>query len=63
MGALDNKFRGFGIPSPRGEYWYNFDPCGYLACAARGARDNRLCEDTLSWEDVAVFLWCGQQYE
>jgi hypothetical protein len=35
-GDLQNKWRYFGIQSPRGSHWYNFDPCGYLECAMAG---------------------------
>jgi len=35
-GTLDNEYRYFGVDSPRGGRWYNFDPCTYLECAAAG---------------------------
>ena len=35
-GQLDDKFRYFGLNSPRGSRWYNFEPLGYLECAATG---------------------------
>jgi len=35
-GQLSDKFRYFGLQSPSGESWYNFDPFTYLECAIRG---------------------------
>jgi hypothetical protein len=37
QGMLQNELRYFGINSPRGQRWYNFDPCTFLECAAAGA--------------------------
>lgn len=36
-GDLDTEMRYFGISSPRGSHWVNFDPCGYLECAMAGS--------------------------
>src|ERR1051326_3867176 len=36
-GTLSNKLRYFGINSPRGERWFNFDPCTFLECAVAGS--------------------------
>jgi hypothetical protein len=33
-GMLANEFRYYGIDSPRGQRWYNFDPCTFLECGA-----------------------------
>jgi hypothetical protein len=35
-GTLQNEWRYFGVDAPRGERWFNFDPHGYLECAAAG---------------------------
>ena len=35
-GQLKNDMRYFGIDSPRGSRWYNFDVLTYLECAVRG---------------------------
>jgi hypothetical protein len=35
-GQLNSEYRYFGIKSPRGAYWYNFDPSTFLECAAQG---------------------------
>lgn len=35
-GQLKNDMRYFGIDSPRGYRWYNFDVLTYLECAVRG---------------------------
>jgi hypothetical protein len=36
-GTLADKERYFGVNSPRGSRWYNFDPLGYLECAMAGS--------------------------
>ncbi len=36
-GQLANDLRYFGIDSPRGSRWYNFDACTYLECATVGS--------------------------
>ena len=36
-GTLADETRYFGVNSPRGNRWYNFDPCVYLECATQGA--------------------------
>jgi hypothetical protein len=36
-GTLENEYRYFGIDSPTGFRWYNFDPCSYLECGVRGS--------------------------
>ncbi|MBX7171420.1 MAG: hypothetical protein K1X72_10735 [Pyrinomonadaceae bacterium] len=38
-GHLKNEMRYFGIDSPRGYRWYNFDVLTYLECAVRGMYD------------------------
>jgi hypothetical protein len=35
-GRLKYKDKYFGINSPRGHRWYNFDPAGFLECAMAG---------------------------
>jgi hypothetical protein len=35
-GMLTDNKRYFGIDSPRGQRWYNFDPRSFLECAAEG---------------------------
>jgi hypothetical protein len=37
QGMLANELRYFGIRSPRGQLWYNFDPCTFLECATAGS--------------------------
>ena len=36
-GMLENQYRYFGIDSPRGVRWFNFDPGAFLECATAGA--------------------------
>ncbi|MBO0797503.1 MAG: hypothetical protein J2P31_01655 [Blastocatellia bacterium] len=35
-GMLKNKYKYFGVDSPRGERWYNFNPASFLECAMAG---------------------------
>jgi hypothetical protein len=35
-GILEDKYRYFGVDSPSGSRWYNFDPLIYLECGIRG---------------------------
>src|SRR5262249_16943074 len=34
---LEDEQRYFGIYSPRGHSWFNFDPCTFLECAVAGS--------------------------
>jgi hypothetical protein len=36
-GDLQNEMRYFGMRSPRGSHWFNFDACSYLECAMAGS--------------------------
>ena len=36
-GQLKDEYRYFGIDSPSGSRWYNFDPLTYLECGIRGS--------------------------
>ncbi len=36
-GQLEDRERYFGINSPSGSRWYNFDPFSYLECGVRGS--------------------------
>lgn len=38
-GSLADEHRYFGLDSPRGARWYNFEPHGYLECAVAGTFD------------------------
>jgi hypothetical protein len=72
-GQLADKMRHFGIASPRGSRWCNFDPCGFLECATAGEFGGRNWEDEpdreptslgdISWERFRDFLRAGQEYE
>jgi hypothetical protein len=61
-GQLNSKYRYYGLTSPTGYSWYNFDPLSYLKCAAAGLKDHCLHTDA-SWDVFALFLWLGQLYE
>lgn len=61
---LANDLRSFGLQAPQGGTWYDFDPVGYLECAARGAfATRRIDPDTIDWILFEGFLLCGQIYE
>lgn len=66
-GMLDDEYKFFGIDSPSGERWYNFDPSGYLKCAATAVfgqdNDSDREGEPFSWGDFIQFLICGQIYE
>jgi hypothetical protein len=73
-GQLANEHRYFGLDSPRGSQWYNFDPCAFLECATAGSFGGRDWEDddtgdgvaalaAISWEEFREFLRAGQEYE
>lgn len=36
QGVLADEQRYFGVNSPRGGRWYNFDPCTFLECGTQG---------------------------
>jgi hypothetical protein len=36
QGILADEWRYFGVESPRGSHWVNFDPRGFLECAVQG---------------------------
>ena len=73
-GFLSNELRYFGLDSPRGNRWFNFDPLNYIECATAGFavwEDNKLTKSdrnipessNLSWNQIKNFLLCGQIYE
>jgi hypothetical protein len=66
QGQLDDRYRNFGIASPTGNYWYNFDTPQFLECAAAGLRDRRDRPSYAGgpqWAELADALWFGQHYE
>lgn len=60
---LANEHRYFGIPSETGNYWYNFDPLGNLACGARCMLDNETDFSILDWSFLGMLLEFGRSYE
>lgn len=68
-GALEDKWRCFGVESPTGNDWYNFDPRTYMGCTAAGLNDHpdggRLAayRDRCTWYVLAWFLELGRLYE
>lgn len=61
-GSLGNDLRYFGIDSPRGAHWYNFDPFTFLECAVAGTFEGGEI-NRVSWATFAAFLRSGQCYE
>jgi hypothetical protein len=61
-GLLENEWRYFGIDSPTGHRWFNFDPSSYLKCSVQSIREDGILTDA-SWIDLAILLWLGQIYE
>jgi hypothetical protein len=49
---LEDERVNFGIKSPRGQWWVNFDPCGFLECAAAGSCGYWHSADDTGREDV-----------
>ena len=66
-GTINNPHRYFGISSPTGEYWHNFEPCLMLDCAMnciRGHQDRTLPDKTeCDWATLADILEMGRIYE
>jgi len=61
-GLLENEWRYYGIDSPTGHRWFNFDPSTYLECAPQSIREDGVGTEA-SWIDLAILLWLGQIYE
>src|SRR5579872_628592 len=59
---LNNQFRYYGIDSPTGQRWFNFDPASFLECAVQSIQQDSAFTDA-SWTDLAIVLWLGQIYE
>jgi hypothetical protein len=61
-GTLSQPDRYFGVTSPSGARWYNFDPLGYLECGIRGTFGGYLASEVIvlipsasGSDDSAVF--------
>ena len=61
-GVLQKQWSVLGVTSPTGNSWYNFDPVGFLFCAAQGMRENSP-DTNCTWVNLAITLWLGQIYE
>ena len=44
---MADKYRYFGLNSPSGAYWYNFDPLTYLECGIRGTWGGYLDDEVI----------------
>ena len=76
-GLLSNELRFFGLDSPRGNRWYNFDPLTYIECAIAGfnndaeeklekdqdAHEYFIRNQQISWTRINDFFYCGRIYE
>ena len=60
-----NESRFFGIVSPSGHGWYNFDPFSLLECGARGLMDHAGEDAPVrgGWEMLGELLEMGRTYE
>jgi hypothetical protein len=61
-GQLNDPYRYYGLISPAGHDWYNFDPPGFLACASSSGREDAP-QTECSWDALTITLWLGQIYE
>lgn len=65
-GQLEDPERYFGLTSPRGGRWYNFDVESFLERGVAGLFDDDQTGDVpldVSWETFADLLRSGQYYE
>lgn len=63
---LRNKMSYFGVDSPNGNRWYNFDPLTYLECASSWLVDyygEDMHMNFINWGLFARFLEMGRLYE
>ena len=63
---LKDKYRYYGIDSPTGNTWYNFDVFTYLECGTRGMDDNTgnaSASTECDWVTLAFILELGRIYE
>ena len=63
VGTIHDPQRYYGIDSPTGYWWYNFDVATFLACASAGLSSHRREAYECSWDALASTLWLGQLYE
>ena len=64
-GQLADESKFFGIVSPSGHGWYNFDPFPLLECGARGLMDHAGEDAPVrgGWEMLGELLEMGRTYE
>ena len=62
VGTLNDPQHYFGIDSPTGHRWFNFDPSSFLECASNGMGEGRGTPEC-SWDALTITLWLGQIYE
>jgi len=64
-GQLADESKFFGIVSPSGHGWYNFNPFSLLECGARGLMDHASEDAPVrgGWEMLGELLEMGRTYE
>ena len=64
-GQLADESKFFGIVSPSGHGWYNFDPFSLLECGMRGLMDHAGEDAPVrgGWEILGELLEMGRTYE
>ncbi len=64
-GALSNENRYFGVTSPNGNGWYNFDATMNLECGVRGylQQTNKTQQNKVTWRTLADILEIGRFFE
>jgi hypothetical protein len=70
-GQLNDPYKYFGIDSPTGNRWYNFDVFAYWECATAGMEacldmpdhPRKKSFDKCTWATLAKLLQLGQSYE
>ena len=64
-GLFENEQRYFGVQSPAGRSWYNFDAATFIECGGSGCLDAGAGTelDLVSWAQLGDFLVCGAIYE
>ena len=68
---LKDPYRYYGVDSPTGHRWYNFDVFTYWECATRGMDDHMRSSgslirhrfNTCTWATLALLLELGSTYE
>lgn len=63
VGSLNDPDRYFGIDSPTGHRWYNFDVATFLKRGSSSVSDLTSDSQACDWSVMVWLLWDGQCYE